>query len=160
MIFPPVTGMISADECKEPDSEPVEAGAGEGAGDGTGEGVGVGGTVVSTTVTWKLPRAMFPAVSLAEQLTVVTPMLKVEPEGGTQATDTLGSKSSVAEAVYVTTAPLGPAAFVVMSAGRLRVGAVVSVANVPLEQPLRSPVQAGACWIWIVVFAGFASSMP
>ena len=72
-----------------PDVEPVEVGAGE---------VDVTTTGVSTTVTWKLPKAVLPAVSVAEQLTVVVPRAKVEPEAGEQITDTVGSRLSVAEA--------------------------------------------------------------
>src|SRR5512138_2069723 len=47
-----------------------------------------------------------------------------------------------------------------MSAGNVRVGAVRSVTNVPLVQPLTFPVQLGAERILIVVFAGLASSTP
>ena len=154
--------MISGDEFEEPDVELAEDGAGDDGGAGVGEGVGlgVGELVVSTTVTLKWPMAEFPAVSVAKQLTSVVPIGKVEPEAGEQITETVGSTLSVAEAEKVTAAPAGPVAGVVMSAGNVRVGGVVSVVNVPLVQPLTFPVQAGADWTWIVVLAGSASSMP
>ncbi len=94
MTLPPVTGMISGNELEEPGAEPVADGAGE----EDGDGVGVTLTVVSTTVMWKLPNAVLPAVSVAKQLTVVVPTANVEPEGGKQMTDTLESTLSVAEA--------------------------------------------------------------
>lgn len=59
--------------------------------------VTVGG-VVSTTVTVKLPEAMLPAASEAEQLTVVAPRPKVEPEAGEQFTATEPLTRSLAEA--------------------------------------------------------------
>jgi len=55
------------------------------------------GGVVSSTVTWKLPEAVLPAASLAEQFTDVVPKPKVEPEAGAQLTVT-EPKLSVAEA--------------------------------------------------------------
>src|SRR6266545_3405613 len=83
-ITPPVNGMISGDEldCDVEDEDcEVEAGGVE-----LGEPGGRVGmtTVVSTTVTLKLPKAILPAASLAEQLTVVAPTLKDAPEAGTQ----------------------------------------------------------------------------
>ena len=46
----------------------------------------VSGGVVSLTVTLKLPSASLPALSVAEQLTVVSPSGKVLPEAGVQVT--------------------------------------------------------------------------
>ena len=43
---------------------------------------------MSTTVTVKLLEAVLPAASEAEQLTVVVPRAKVEPEAGEQVTAT------------------------------------------------------------------------
>ena len=57
------------------------------------------GGVVSRTVTVKLPFAVFPALSFAEQLTVVAPMAKVLPEAGVQVGVIGPSTSSIAEAV-------------------------------------------------------------
>ena len=56
------------------------------------------GGVVSCTVTWKLPEAGLPAVSTTEQLTVVVPKAKVDPEAGEQFAGTDPSRLSVAEA--------------------------------------------------------------
>ena len=57
------------------------------------------GGVVSSTVTLKLPFAVFPAASEAEQLTVVVPITKVEPEAGKQLMGTGPSTASLAEAL-------------------------------------------------------------
>ena len=85
------------------------------------------GGVVSITVTWNNPVTVFPWESEAEQTTfVVTKTGKVEPEAGEHVTATGPSTRSVAEAEYVTTAPLGPVAEAVISAGSVRVGGVVS----------------------------------
>ena len=50
------------------------------------------------TVTRKLPEEVLPASSVAEQLTVVTPTINVEPDAGAQTAETEGSMASVAEA--------------------------------------------------------------
>jgi hypothetical protein len=91
-----------------------------------GEVIDTVGAVVSLTVTVKLPFAVLPDESVAEQLTVVVPRGKVEPEAGVHVTVTAPSTSSVAVAVYVTTAPDELVASTVMLDGRERVGAVVS----------------------------------
>src|SRR2546425_1233326 len=86
------------------------------------------GGVVSTTVTVKLPPALFPWVSLAEQLTVVVPSGNESPEAGEQLTGRDPSQASKAEAEKVTTAP--PTLLhstPVMFAGRVRTGASLSV---------------------------------
>jgi hypothetical protein len=72
-----------------PGVEPVDVGVGAG---------GVTTTVLSATVTRKLPRATLPASSVEKQLTVVVPRLKVEPEAGAQFANTDGSRLSDAEA--------------------------------------------------------------
>ena len=77
-------------------------------------------------MTVKLPFPVLPRVSDAEQLTVVVPMGKVEPEGGTQVTGCEPSTMSDAEAVNMATAPDGPVASSVMLAGRVNAGGVVS----------------------------------
>ena len=59
--------------------------------------VAVGGSV-SLTVTVNVQLLVLPAASVAVQVTVVLPLLKVEPEGGLQATVTPG-QLSVAVAV-------------------------------------------------------------
>jgi hypothetical protein len=78
------------------------------------------------TVMVKLPEAVLPAASVAEQLTVVVPGANVLPEAGEQLTATEPSTRSEADAEYVTTAPEIPVAAVVMLAGRVSVGGVVS----------------------------------
>jgi hypothetical protein len=77
-------------------------------------------------VTVKLPEAELPAASSARQATVVARTGKVAPEAGAQVTGTEPSTSSVALAPKDTAAPSGPLAGAVVSAGRLRTGAVVS----------------------------------
>ena len=57
------------------------------------------GGIVSTTVTVKLPLAVLPATSVAEQLTMVEPNPKVDPEAGTQ--ETTGCAGFVSSAVAV-----------------------------------------------------------
>jgi hypothetical protein len=94
-----------------------------------GEVIDTVGAVVSLTVTVKLPFAVLPDESVAEQLTVVVPMGNVEPEAGVHVTGTEPSTSSVAVAVYVTTAPDALVASTVMLDGSERVGAVVSVVS-------------------------------
>src|ERR687894_271249 len=63
------------------------------------------GFVVSCTMTLNEPVPVFPAASVAEQLTVVVPSGNVEPEAGSHVTGTEPSTASVAVAVYVTAAP-------------------------------------------------------
>ncbi len=106
---PPVTGMLDVEEF---DPDVGELGVLVGASVAVGEvgvcvaagvvGVEVGVLVTvagaSVTVTRKLPEAVLPASSVAEQLTVVVPGLNVEPDAGAQIAETEGSKLSVAEA--------------------------------------------------------------
>ncbi len=82
---------------------------------------------MSTTVTVKLPVDVLPAVSVAEQFTVVVPSGKIEPEGGEQVTGSVPSTTSVAVAAKVTAAPEGPVASAVMNVGKLKEGGVVLV---------------------------------
>ena len=58
---------------------------------------GVRLTVKSNTFTWKEPVAVFPCASVLEQVTVVVPSMKAEPEGR-QVTETEPSTMSVAVA--------------------------------------------------------------
>ena len=67
------------------------------------------GGVVSRTVTVNVLAALvLPESSVAVQLTVVTVIAKVLPDGGEQDTLGVGSTRSDADAVYVTFAPPGP----------------------------------------------------
>ena len=93
------------------------------------------GAVLSETVTLKLPVARLPAVSVAEQETVVVPSGNVAPEAGVHATETLPLTRSVAVAVNVTAAPDEPVASTVMFDGRCNVGGVVFV-TVTVKLPL------------------------
>src|SRR5258708_31082876 len=65
------------------------------------------GTSMSFTVTLKLQLAVFPAASVAVQVSVFVPVPKLEPLAGTQATVTPG-QLSVAVAAKFTTAPHWP----------------------------------------------------
>jgi hypothetical protein len=84
------------------------------------------GAVVSTAETLKLAVPVLPCVSVAEQLTVVVPNANVEPEVGKQAWVFTASSGSVAEVLYVTTAPAGPVASTLKSAGTVHSGDVLS----------------------------------
>ena len=95
--------------------------------------VTVGG-VVSTTDTLKLALPVFPDASVAEQLTVVVPRAKVEPEAGEQVAARGPSTRSLAEAVKEMVAPEGPVASTVIFAGSVTEGAVVSC-TVTLKPP-------------------------
>ena len=56
----------------------------------------IAGGVVSRTVTLKVTRPVFPLLSLAEQVTVLAPIGKVDPEFGVQVTGRLPLTRSVA----------------------------------------------------------------
>ena len=73
-------------------------------------GTVITGAVVSCTVTWNDECDLFPAPSVAVQLTVVGPLGKVAPDGGVQLTGTLPSTRSVA--VGLCTATAAPAGLV------------------------------------------------
>src|SRR3989441_1370080 len=93
------------------------------------------GGIVSTTVTWNEALAEFPCESVAEQTIVVRPSANVDPDAGLHDTNTDPSTRSEAEAENVTTAPPGPVASTVRSAGAVRTGGVVSrtvTANEPV----------------------------
>ena len=103
-ISPPVTGTS---EVEEFDPEEEESAVSDGAcvpvGDvGVAVAVDVGVLVAvatgAVTVTRKLPEPVLPASSVAEQLTVVVPGPKVEPEAGVQIGDTERFRLSIAEA--------------------------------------------------------------
>jgi hypothetical protein len=87
------------------------------------------GPMLSVTVTVKLPLCVFTgeAVSLAEQLTVVTPVGNALPDAGTQLTGTEPATVSDAVAEYVTALPELESASTCMFAGRLSTGFVSSL---------------------------------
>ena len=103
-MSPPVTGMSDAEEFDPDVDEPVVlVGACVGVGKVEVEvavavGVSVAVAAEAVTTTRKLPELVLPASSVAEQLTVVVPRPKVEPEAGAQLVETEGSRLSVAEA--------------------------------------------------------------
>src|SRR6266849_1674216 len=110
----------------------------------------------STTATWNVPVLEFPAGSVAVQVTVVAPAGTVEPEGGLQlmVRVEVALSGSVAPTAYVTTAPLALVATAVMSAGRLRVGAVVSsTTTVAVAVPVL-PAASVAEQVMVVVPSG------
>src|SRR5206468_3669203 len=84
------------------------------------------GAVVSTTVTVKVADPVLSLLSVAEQVTVVTPSGKVLPDGGVQVAVIEPSTASLAVAVNVTTAPAGPVASVTMLLGTVITGGIVS----------------------------------
>lgn len=84
------------------------------------------GGVVSTTVTVKPAVLILPEASIAAHWTRVEPRANVEPEGILQDIGTEPSTRSTALAEYVATAPAGPVASAVISAGRVKAGGVVS----------------------------------
>ena len=88
--------------------------------------IGAVGAVVSCTTMLKDAVAVFPFESEAEQLTKVVPIVNVEPEDGVQVGVIEPSTLSVAVAVNVTTAPDGPVASIVMLAGTVTTGGMVS----------------------------------
>jgi hypothetical protein len=87
--------------------------------------VNVGG-VLSTTFTLKEAEPVIPALSVTVQVTLVEPSANVEPDAGVQVGVKTPSTRSEAEAENVTTVPLGPVAFTVMSAGTVTTGGVLS----------------------------------
>ena len=68
------------------------------------------GALVSTTVITKLPVAVLPLRSEAEQITVVVPSANIDPDGGVHVTGRCPSTLSFAEAKNVTSAPAAPVA--------------------------------------------------
>src|SRR2546428_486065 len=86
----------------------------------------IAGGVVSRTVTVKLALPVLAWASVAEQFTVVVPSAKVEPEAGLQLGVSGPSTMSAAEALNVTAAPAELVASVVMFAGTVTAGGVVS----------------------------------
>src|SRR5262249_2260943 len=80
------------------------------------------------TVTLNIACDPLPLVSDAEQVTVVIPTGNVEPDGGAHVTVRVPSTASIAVGpAYVTTAPPGPEAVTVTSAGTFEnTGPVVS----------------------------------
>ena len=72
---------------------------------------------------------MLPAASVAEQFTVVVASGKVEPEAGEQVAERAPSTRSLADAEKLAVAPDGPVASMVIFAGTVTVGGVVSTTD-------------------------------
>jgi hypothetical protein len=81
---------------------------------------------VSWTVIVNEAEPVFPATSVAEQVTVVVPSAKVEPDVGEQVGESEPLTASVADAVKVTTEPDALVAWAVMLPGTVTAGGVVS----------------------------------
>src|SRR5690348_16316325 len=93
------------------------------------------------TVTLKLPAAVLPCASLAEQFTVVVPIPNIDPDAGMHDTGTAPSTTSLAVAGYVTAAPSGDVGSATMSAGSVSTGGIVSVAKLNVSPLTAAPVQ-------------------
>ncbi len=85
------------------------------------------GAVLSSTTTVAVAVPVLPAPSVAEQVMVVLLTAKVVPEAGTQIGVSEPDTASVAVAVKVTTAPVGPVASTRLGAVMVTAGGVVSV---------------------------------
>jgi hypothetical protein len=94
----------------------------------------------------KLPVDGLPCASLAEQFTIVVATANGDPEAGVQLTATAPSTASTAVAVKLT-AVVDPVASVVMFAGSVSAGAVVSATvSVNADSPVH-PSDAVACTV-------------
>src|SRR5262249_28584650 len=111
-------------------SNEAVAPAGLAASAATSGACGTTGAGVSVTRTVNEPFDEFPLVSVAVQLTVVSPTAKLESEAGAHGTVGAGSSSSVAVTVYGT-GVAGPVASAVTVPGSESAGPVVSAANAP-----------------------------
>jgi len=109
-----------------------------------------GGTV-SRTRTVKLHCALFPASSVAVQVTVVSPIGNSEPEGGAQTTVGPGSQASLALVVNVTKLPSDEAHSTVLFAGQVTLGGVVSCTVTSKEQIELLPDTSVAVQVTLVV---------
>ena len=116
-------------------------------------GTVITGGVVSLTVTLNDALAVFPAPSVAEQLTLVVPAAKMEPDAGEQLTGTLPYTMSVAlGSVYDTTAPASSVCDTVMFDGTLLItGGVKSVTVTLNEFVAESPAASWALQLTVVV---------
>jgi hypothetical protein len=91
-------------------------------------GTVITGACVSTTVTLNRLVVVLPS-ERAEHVTAVVPNPKIEPDGGVHVTGIGRPRSSTADAVYVTVAPLKFWASTVMSAGTVTTGGSAKAAS-------------------------------
>src|SRR2546428_9524583 len=86
------------------------------------------GSSLSLTVTVKVQALVLPLASVAVQVTVVTPLLKVAPLVGRQLTVAPGQLSLAVGTVQLTTLVRAPnAVLVVMLPGQVKVGSSLSL---------------------------------
>src|SRR6266536_2481030 len=110
------------------------------------------GASPSVTVTVKVQALVLPLASVAVQVTVATPLLKVEPLAGAQATEARAQLSLALGAVQVTTAVQAPTAVVcVMSAGQVIDGFCASLTVTLKVQALVLPLPSLAVQVTRVV---------
>jgi hypothetical protein len=106
----------------------------------------------SFTVTQNEQTPVFPALSVAVQVTLVVPTLKVEPDAGVQVGVRLPSQLSVAEALKVTTAPHTPLSLHwVIGPGQLTTGFSQSFTVTQNEQEPVFPALSVAVQVTLVV---------
>jgi hypothetical protein len=112
--------------------------------------------VVSVNVTVNKNDAVpvLPALSVAEQLTVVVPTGNVEPDAGVQTGVIEPSTRSVADALNVTVVPEELGAATVMSAGTETEGAVVSLTVIVNDAVPVLPAESVAEQFTVVVVIG------
>ncbi len=113
------------------------------------------GAVVSWTVTVNEPDVVLPASSVAEQCTVVVPSGNIEPDVASQVTASVPATVSSASVMNAAVAPAGPVASLVMFAGSVSVGAVVSTTVTSNEPPVALPCASSAEQSTVVVPSGY-----
>jgi hypothetical protein len=114
------------------------------------EGQVIAGAWLSTTVTVNEHEVEFPAASVAVEVTVVEPRLKIEPEAGTEVT--VAKQLSVAVALKFTTAPHEFASlFTVMFEGQVITGASLSTTVTVNEHVVTLPAASVAVEVTVVV---------
>lgn len=111
----------------------------------------IAGAVVSAMETVNEQLDAFDEASVAVQFTVVVPIANVLPDAGAQTTLGLASHVSVAVAVNVTGAPLGPVHSLDAFVGHVIVGATVSRTVTVNEHAEEFPVASVAVQFTVVV---------
>src|SRR5438093_1237000 len=110
------------------------------------------GASPSVTVTVKVQALVLPLASVAVQVTVATPLLKVEPLAGAQTTEATAQLSLALGAVQLTAAVQTPAAvFCVILAGQVIVGISVSLTVTVKMHALVLPLPSLAVQVTVVV---------
>ena len=118
------------------------------------------GASPSLTVTVKVQPALLPLVSVAVQVTVVAPLLKVEPLPGLQSTEATAQLSLAEGAGHVTTAMHSPSPeFCVMLPGHEMEGFSVSLTVTSNWQVLLLPAASLAVQVTCVVPLGKAEPL-